>query len=158
MKVLKGSLRETLYCWPCDSSKEGTGSKLVTSLACSSAEHTCSGAVQQAPCIKRSTVYRQDQVTYMSDRLGLHRVENPSSQDIAVSLHLYTVRDRDPFRDVLSLPWLCMVLYQGGSTDIHPASQRSQARLSYLRRSDWQEEPYQAGPLSQRVRRQDDVK
>lgn len=40
--------------------------------------------------IKRSTTYGVDGVTYMSDRLGLHRVENPSPDDFAVSLHLYT--------------------------------------------------------------------
>lgn len=42
--------------------------------------------------VKRSTTYERQQVTYMSDRLGLHRIQNPSSDEVAVSLHLYTVR------------------------------------------------------------------
>ena len=32
----------------------------------------------------------EDEVTYMSDELGLHRVENTSHSDGAVSLHLYS--------------------------------------------------------------------
>ena len=32
----------------------------------------------------------EDEVTYMSDELGLHRVENTSHSDKAVSLHLYS--------------------------------------------------------------------
>ncbi len=33
---------------------------------------------------------KRNAVTYMSDELGLHRVENPSHSDGAVSLHLYS--------------------------------------------------------------------
>lgn len=44
----------------------------------------------------RRTWYTTDQVTYMSDRLGLHSVGNPSTdpEDFAISLHLYTVSIR----------------------------------------------------------------
>jgi cysteine dioxygenase len=35
--------------------------------------------------------YKPGEVTYMSDSLGLHRVQNASSTECAVSLHLYTV-------------------------------------------------------------------
>lgn len=98
MKVLKGSLRETLYCWPCESIEDGGRSSacpISTSCGLPSAEHTCSrpsaGVGEHRPQMKRSTVYSADEVTYMSDRLGLHRVENPSNEEIAVSLHLYTV-------------------------------------------------------------------
>jgi hypothetical protein len=31
--------------------------------------------------------YKADQVTYMSDKLGLHRISNPHKEDFAVSLH-----------------------------------------------------------------------
>lgn len=31
--------------------------------------------------------YQADQVTYMSDKLGLHRISNPDNENYAVSLH-----------------------------------------------------------------------
>ena len=34
--------------------------------------------------------FQPDDVTYMSDELGLHRVENTSHSNPAVSLHLYS--------------------------------------------------------------------
>ena len=95
MKVLKGSLRETLYCWPCESSDSSTDCATSSTSVYPSTQHTCSHARGQrrpsAPRIKRSTVYAADEVTYMSDQLGLHRVQNPSEDEVAVSLHLYTV-------------------------------------------------------------------
>ncbi|KXL46422.1 hypothetical protein M433DRAFT_45032, partial [Acidomyces richmondensis BFW] len=65
MKVLKGKLRETLYCWPCQ-------------------------RVDNPTDCATSTTYEAEAVTYMSDRLGLHRIQNPSPDEVAVSLHLYT--------------------------------------------------------------------
>ena len=97
MKILKGSLRETLYCWPCESGESATSCATSPTSVYPSTEHTCShvasknGRKLSAPQVKRSTVYTADKVTYMSDQLGLHRVENPSQDEVAVSLHLYTV-------------------------------------------------------------------
>ncbi|KAI5814701.1 RmlC-like cupin domain-containing protein [Pyronema omphalodes] len=68
MKVLKGSLRETLYNIP-----EAT------------AENK-----QQPLSVRKTTLYGTDEVTYISDDIGLHKIENASSTEIAVSLHLYT--------------------------------------------------------------------
>ncbi|KAI7131656.1 hypothetical protein KC343_g17057, partial [Hortaea werneckii] len=34
--------------------------------------------------------YQSGEVAYMSDNLGLHRIANPSENEVAVSLHLYT--------------------------------------------------------------------
>ncbi|PWY95446.1 cysteine dioxygenase [Aspergillus sclerotioniger CBS 115572] len=70
MKILKGSLKETLYAWP-DQDK---------------LQHGESSPLQ----IKKETIYNENQVTYMSDKLGLHRISNPDPNDVAVSLHLYT--------------------------------------------------------------------
>ncbi|OJZ83946.1 hypothetical protein ASPFODRAFT_83348 [Aspergillus luchuensis CBS 106.47] len=70
MKILKGSLKETLYAWP-DQDKLQNGES-------------------SPPQIKKETVYGENQVTYMSDKLGLHRISNPDPNDYAVSLHLYT--------------------------------------------------------------------
>lgn len=62
MKILAGSLKETLYAWP-----------------------EASGAAPLA--VKKETVYTENQVTYMSDQLGLHRISNPDPMNVAVSLH-----------------------------------------------------------------------
>jgi len=64
MKVLRGSLQETLYEWP-----EKEGAPLT---------------------VKKETRYTSGAVTYMSDTLGLHKISNPDPLKPAVSLHLYT--------------------------------------------------------------------
>ncbi|EGC41046.1 cysteine dioxygenase [Histoplasma capsulatum var. duboisii H88] len=70
MKVLKGSLRETLYGWPeSDKVQKGEPSPLT---------------------VTRDKVYKEGQVTYMSDKLGLHKISNPDPTNFAISLHLYT--------------------------------------------------------------------
>ncbi|GLI78116.1 hypothetical protein PoHVEF18_006416 [Penicillium ochrochloron] len=68
--ILKGKLRETLYSWP-DKKKIEQGET-------------------SPPQITRETVFEENQVTYMSDKLGLHRISNPDPDSFAISLHLYT--------------------------------------------------------------------
>ncbi|WPG99028.1 Hypothetical protein R9X50_00183300 [Acrodontium crateriforme] len=89
MKILSGSLTETIYGWPCERSSDP-----AECASTSGTDHTCpsrAGDLEpHALCVKRSTTYERDQVTYMSDRLGLHRITNPSPDQVAVSLHLYT--------------------------------------------------------------------
>jgi cysteine dioxygenase len=71
VKVLQGQLKETRYAWPEDENEE-------------------------APMVAiGEDVYNQNEVTYMSDKIGLHRMENPSHSDGAVTLHLYI----PPFRE-----------------------------------------------------------
>ncbi|KAJ9248170.1 hypothetical protein DTO207G8_7611 [Paecilomyces variotii] len=67
MKVLSGELHETVYETP---DNEPGHTKPLT--------------------VKSSTTYGANEVTYISDKIGLHRVYNPSSSQVAVSLHLYT--------------------------------------------------------------------
>lgn len=64
MKVLKGSLLETRYNYP--------------------------KALNTAPMAIKETAYTENEVTYMSDELGLHKISNPDPHHLAVSLHLYT--------------------------------------------------------------------
>lgn len=73
VKMLQGSLVETLYEWPVEAStvKEATASP-------------------QTMTVKRETTLRAGDVAYMSDTIGLHRMSNPSATELAVSLHLYT--------------------------------------------------------------------
>lgn len=64
MKILQGNLKETLFEWP----------------ACSKTE-----------MVKKSErVLEENQCAYINDSIGLHRVENPSHTESAVSLHLYS--------------------------------------------------------------------
>lgn len=65
MKVLAGELRETVYHAP-DSSSQCAGNPLQ---------------------IKSATTHQPNAVSYISDDIGLHRVHNPSRNQLAVSLH-----------------------------------------------------------------------
>lgn len=40
--------------------------------------------------VTRTSVYNNDDVAYISDDIGLHKIENESKDGVAVSLHLYT--------------------------------------------------------------------
>lgn len=64
MKVLAGELHETVYHNP----ENGPGESKPLS-------------------IKSAKTYGMNGVTYISDDIGLHRVHNPSSSQLAVSLH-----------------------------------------------------------------------
>ncbi|CRG84240.1 cysteine dioxygenase [Talaromyces islandicus] len=67
MKVLAGELAETVYENP--DQKSANTKPLV---------------------VKSESRHQTNDVTYISDDIGLHRVHNPSPDQIAVSLHLYT--------------------------------------------------------------------
>lgn len=73
MKILKGSLTETRYAWP------------TIDLNNSEDRHM--------QVISEKT-YKTDQVTYMSDKLGLHRISNPDKENYAVSLHCKSTMGR----------------------------------------------------------------
>lgn len=66
MKVLDGNIQETLYGWPKDADTN---------------EHL-------EPLKKN--IYSRGQVAYINDSIGIHRVENPSHSNQAVTLHLYS--------------------------------------------------------------------
>ncbi|KAH6684296.1 putative cysteine dioxygenase [Halenospora varia] len=64
MKVLRGTLKETRYDFPKNA--------------------------KTPPKVIKETLFQENQVTYMSDELGIHKVTNPDLENVAVSLHLYT--------------------------------------------------------------------
>lgn len=64
MKILAGTLQETIYHVPEQDSNHG-------------------GPLE----IKSDTRHSMNDVAYISDDIGLHRVYNPSSDQVAVSLH-----------------------------------------------------------------------
>jgi cysteine dioxygenase len=66
MKILKGSLVETRYAWPTVDLNQKEDHPLRT------ISHKA---------------YEENEVTYMSDKLGLHRISNPNPNEYAVSLH-----------------------------------------------------------------------
>jgi len=68
MKMLQGQLTEIRFEWPKEEEEPGTVNKMVE--------------------LSRTTL-ETESVCYINDSLGLHRVENPSHSDVAVSLHLY---------------------------------------------------------------------
>jgi len=67
MKILKNSLKETVYPMP-PSQSDGTS-------------HT------EPLSVKKETVYHENEVAYISDKIGLHHVANPNLDDVAVSMH-----------------------------------------------------------------------
>ena len=73
MKILKGCLKETLYALPS-----------------SATEKVSSKGASTPPQLVKETTYRGNDVTYISDKIGLHKISNPSNGEVAVSLHLYT--------------------------------------------------------------------
>lgn len=70
MKILKGNLIETLYNMPIENDQEA--------------------GTRTPPKVVKETTYRRNEVTYISDDIGLHKISNPSTTETAVSLHLYT--------------------------------------------------------------------
>lgn len=84
MKILSGTLEETLYEWPAgakpmqprEATKEDVASRKPD--------------FERQMTVKRRTALGRNDVTYISDALGVHRIGNPSSTELAVSLHLYT--------------------------------------------------------------------
>ncbi|KAH0952013.1 hypothetical protein HN011_006183 [Eciton burchellii] len=69
MKILQGKLCETRYAWPSKSDAEKGVEKLRE--------------------LERNTL-GMNEICYINDSMGLHRVENPSAINPAVSLHLYS--------------------------------------------------------------------
>ncbi|XP_063835720.1 cysteine dioxygenase type 1 [Ostrinia nubilalis] len=117
MKLLSGSLEEVRYDWPSTVEPEvrkvlnrhrATEEHLDTKMAAldvSCQNDSCQnfgGKVDRCQCASECEDYSSDQmeeigrtrlevndVCYINDALGLHRMENPSHVDSAVSLHLY---------------------------------------------------------------------
>ena len=93
MKVLAGTLQETIYNVP-------------------NQDSDLHGPLE----IKSDTRHTMNDVAYISDDIGLHRVHNPSSDQVAVSLHCKCwIHDRNGNRvlmDVFSIyPAQCCRLW-----------------------------------------------
>ena len=80
MKVLAGQLHETVYHVPDSDSNE-----------------------EKPLEVKSSNTFGMNEVTYISDNIGLHRVHNPSDKHVAVSLHrkYYMPQDERPMTNII---------------------------------------------------------
>lgn len=97
MKVLAGQLHETVYHTP--ENKPGESKPLA---------------------VKSATTLGMNEVTYIADDIGLHRVHNPSSNQLAVSLH----------REYLLLS-PCLLPDTNNTSSVYPTKCR-RLRLQYL--------------------------
>ncbi|KAH8416034.1 hypothetical protein KR222_006924 [Zaprionus bogoriensis] len=80
MKMLKGDLREKRYQYP-----NRNGQPQQPQL-----QHDHAGEIDDRELVEiGETPIGVNDVAYINDNLGLHRVENPSHADTSVSLHLY---------------------------------------------------------------------
>lgn len=76
MKILQGELCEIRYDWPCKQTKN------------SDSEQGKTNSEQEIKETSHS-ILELDRVCYINDYLGLHRIQNSSHTNTAVSLHLY---------------------------------------------------------------------
>lgn len=116
MKILKGQLKETRYLWPTVQLNNGDRNPLQ---------------------IEAEKTYGENEVTYMSDKLGLHKISNPDPEDYAVSLHC-------------RLFYLISKMRIITEESIHTA-ECSRLRVSYLQRADWPAEPSEDLPSIFRI-------
>lgn len=89
MKILSGSLQETLYEWPAGARPMTPRPATKDDLVRKRTAHTDVDDSEQMKTT-RVTMLHRDDVTYISDAIGLHRISNPSESELAISLHLYT--------------------------------------------------------------------
>ena len=89
LKVLDGTVEESLYDWPSSSSPQSPKDSAIASSPLSPQQEQ-QPLQESALLLKKTSVYSANQVTYMHDTLGLHKISNPSSFKGAVSLHLYS--------------------------------------------------------------------
>ena len=85
VKVLDGSLLETRFAWPSADKQQQQQKKQMEA-----AGEDGMTAMEEMPLMETGTEhYGLNGVSYISDQIGLHRMENPSHSDVAVTLHLY---------------------------------------------------------------------
>ncbi|GFO37078.1 cysteine dioxygenase [Plakobranchus ocellatus] len=84
LKVLDGSVKEEMFCWP-----QKTDHTDVTANDDNSNGHDDSSKDQGMQKWAENQLLK-DECGYINDDIGLHRVENPSHIDKAVTLHLYS--------------------------------------------------------------------
>lgn len=96
MRILSGRLTETVYSWP----GEGVGCSSPTEMKTKADVPREIRLQDVSPHpgrrlkVKSRRAYGENEMTYITDGLGLHQMSNSSDTEPAVSLHLYTVSDK----------------------------------------------------------------
>ncbi|KAJ3386026.1 Cysteine dioxygenase [Entophlyctis sp. JEL0112] len=87
MKVIEGDLRESRYAWPAGATSEPlhTASSITDQSTMYSTKSSGKGAIMN---VIKETDFSLDNVAYIHDKIGLHRISNATSKP-SVSLHLY---------------------------------------------------------------------
>lgn len=90
MKCLDGELVETKFDWPGqkvddDEGSENNSGEDFSLSSNSDSEHRVAHEMTE----KQRTLLKKNDVCYINDEIGLHRVENPSHSKPAVTLHVY---------------------------------------------------------------------
>ncbi|TNN10305.1 Cysteine dioxygenase [Schistosoma japonicum] len=75
VKLIKGCIEETIFEWP----KYFTDEKSNYSI----------NQIDLPLTVKSVSEMRPGDVTYMHDKIGIHRLHNPSTTETAITLHLY---------------------------------------------------------------------
>lgn len=92
MKMLKGNLTEIKFNWPQQSTHHiANYEPMITNapIGCTELiEEQEEHMMNELEEVGRHTLEKNG-VCYINDNIGLHRVENSSNTDVAVSLHLY---------------------------------------------------------------------
>jgi cysteine dioxygenase len=91
VKVLDGALKETMFEWPAGADDATIAEDGDETGACGrrtrlSKRHENGEGLTETGV----SMFDKDAVTYINDEMGIHRVENPSHSNPAVSLHLYS--------------------------------------------------------------------
>ncbi|ORZ11862.1 RmlC-like cupin domain-containing protein [Absidia repens] len=91
MKVLDGHLQETLYEYPSKVVEDNTVSNVdITADTSEDTQVSTTYSSNHPLQVTKDTILQPNQVAYIHDKIGLHRIANPSGANGAVSLHLYT--------------------------------------------------------------------
>ncbi|CAH8653998.1 unnamed protein product [Schistosoma rodhaini] len=75
VKIIKGQIKETIYDWPKHLNPENS--------------YNSTDETNFPLVVKSVDVLKPGEVTYMHDKIGIHRLHNPSKTETAITLHLY---------------------------------------------------------------------
>ncbi|CAH8636932.1 unnamed protein product [Schistosoma rodhaini] len=75
VKIIKGQIKETIYDWPKHFNPENS--------------YNSTDETNFPLVVKSVNVLKPGEVTYMHDKVGIHRLHNPSKTETAITLHLY---------------------------------------------------------------------
>ncbi|RTG88746.1 cysteine dioxygenase, partial [Schistosoma bovis] len=75
VKIIKGQIKETIYEWPKHFNPKNS--------------YNSTNETDSPLVVKSVTVMNPGEVTYMHDKIGIHRLQNSSKTETAITLHLY---------------------------------------------------------------------